>query len=383
MRIGIDARLVFYSRAGIGQYITHLTKALARLNPTDVSFTMLQSRKDDSKITDHKRFGRVSLWTPSHHRLEQPALRFETSRLGLDLLHSPDFIPPFKRNYKSVITVHDLAFLLYPQFMTKESARYYGQIDQAVRSTDHIIAVSHATKQDLSKLLGVPDQKVTVIYEGINPQYGPLDKAEAAAMVQKQWNLEPGFIFFISTIEPRKNVPTLLRAYRMLRDRYKSKARLVLAGKPGWLYEEVDSSVHQLNLEDDVIFLGRVSDEEVNYLYNAASMVVYPSFYEGFGLPPLEAMRCGTPVIASNIKVMLEVVGDAAILIDPHDDEALAVAMHRILSDDHLRQDLISKGFVRAQKFSWDQAARETMNVYRKVAQKQMIDVGGWRLETQ
>jgi glycosyltransferase involved in cell wall biosynthesis len=380
MQVGIDARLVFYSNAGIGQYIIHLTKALAEINTPTINFSLLQSRKDRTAIVQSPKFKRASLWTPSHHRLEQPALRFETARLGLDLLHSPDFIPPFKRNYKSVITVHDLAFLLYPQFMTKEAARYYGQIDQAVRSTDHIIAVSHATKQDLSKQLGVPDEKVSVIYEGINPHYNPMDKNKAAAAVEKRWGLEPGFIFFLSTLEPRKNVPNLLKAYHMLRQRYKSKVKLVLAGKPGWLFEEIDETVQQLQLEKDAIFLGRVTDQEVNWLYNTASMLVYPSFYEGFGLPPLEAMHCGLPVIASQIKVMPEVVGDAALLVDPHDVESLAISMNRVLSDDTLRQELILKGQKRAAQFSWIQAAYETLQVYQYVVNEEIVEINGWRL---
>lgn len=367
MRIGIDARLVYYSKAGIGQYIIHLSKNLAKLQTPEENFLLLQSRKDKTKIIKNNNFSRISLWTPSHHRVEQTAIRFETATLGLDLLHSPDFIPPFKRNYKSVITVHDLAFLLYPQFMTKESARYYGQIDQAVKNTDHIIAVSQATKNDLIKLLGVPQEKITVIHEGRNPIYQPMDKTKAQAFVKRTFGLDANFIFFLSTLEPRKNIPTLLASYKWLKDHYKRPEKLVLAGSKGWLFDEVDETIKKLKLEDDVMLLGRVGDQEVHHLYNAASMLVYPSFYEGFGLPPLEAMNCGTPVIASKIKVMPEVVGDAALLIDPHDVEQLGVTMHRLLTDQNLREDLIAKGFKRAEKFSWDQAARETLAVYRKV----------------
>lgn len=367
MQIGLDARLVFYSKAGIGQYIIHLTKALSQLNTPDDNFILLQSRKDKSNIIYNNNFTRISLWTPSHHRLEQPALRFETSRLGLDLLHSPDFIPPFKRNYKSVITVHDLAFLLYPQFMTRQSARYYGQIDHAVRNTDHIIAVSKATKKDLIKLLGVPEEKITVIYEGRNPAYQPMDRTKAEQYVKKTWDIDPNYIFFISTIEPRKNVPTLLKSFKYLKDHYKVSQKLIMAGSRGWLFEEVDETIKALNLENDVILLGRVKDEHVNYLYNAAGMLVYPSFYEGFGLPPLEAMTCGTPVIASKIKVMPEVVGDAALLVDPHDVEGLAIAIHRLLTNPELRDELTAKGLKRAKKFSWEQAARETLAVYHKI----------------
>jgi glycosyltransferase involved in cell wall biosynthesis len=369
MRIGIDARLVFYNRAGIGQYILQLTEALASLEPEEDTFFLLQSRKDRSTILNSNGFVRRSLWTPSHNRFEQITLSFEVSRLGLDLLHSPDFIPPFKRNCKSIITIHDLAFLLYPHFLTKESARYYGQIDQAWRKTDHIIAVSETTKHDSIKMLGVPEKKITVIHEAANPIYRPLPKDEAQGVVKAKYNLDQDFILFVSTIEPRKNLPGLLRAYRRLRDEYKREELLVLAGSNGWLWEEVYETVAKLNLEKHVVFLGRVPSEDLVYLYNAARLLVHPSFYEGFGLTPLEAITCGAPVIASNISSIPEVVGDAAVLIDPHDLDGLMVAIWRVLTEPELRQDLICKGLKRAQKFSWLDAARRTLEVYHKVGQ--------------
>lgn len=367
MRIGIDARLVFYNRAGIGQYILQLTEALASLEPHQDTFLLLQSRKDKDTMVRSNGFLRKSLWTPSHNRFEQMALSFEISRLGLDLLHSPDFIPPFRRNCKSVITVHDLAFLLYPHFLTKESARYYGQIDQAWRKTDHIIAVSEATKHDSIKMLGVPEKKITVIHEAANPIYRPLPKEEAQRVAKEKYKIDKDFILFVSTIEPRKNLPGLLQAYRRLLDDYKCKETLVLAGSNGWLWEEVYETVAKLNLERHVAFLGRVPSEDLVYLYNAAQLLVHPSFYEGFGLTPLEAMTCGAPVIVSNTAALPEVVGDAALLINPHDIDGLTVAIWRVLTDQELRKDLICKGLKRAKHFSWKQAAEKTLEVYHKV----------------
>ncbi len=370
MRIGIDARLVFYSRAGIGQYILRLLEALSKIHSTDDSFMVLQSRKDRSPIVEANGFLRKSLWTPSHNRFEQLLLGFEVSRLGLDLLHSPDFIPPFRRNCKSIITIHDLAFLLYPHFLTKESARYYGQIDQAWRQCDHIIAVSEATKQDSIKMLGVPEQKITVIHEAANPAYHPLPKPEAWQHVKTKYGLEQEFILFVSTIEPRKNLPGLLQAYRRLRDEYKRPELLVLAGANGWLWQEVYETVERLGLKKQVAFLGHVPSEDLPYLYSTARLFVHPAFYEGFGLPPLEAMTCGVPTIVSNTAALPEVVGDAALLIDPHDIDGLTVALWRALTEEELRQDLISKGFKRAKKFSWLRAAEETLAVYHKVGNK-------------
>jgi len=366
MRVGIDARLVYYSQAGIGQYIIHLVNGLSRVNG-ETEYVLLQSRKDDTTILQQTNFRRVSLWTPSHHRLERYSLNVELVRLGLDVLHSPDFIPPHRPSCKSVITVHDLAFLLYPHFLTKESARYYGHIDQAVRWTDHIISVSESTKRDTIQHLGVPEDKITVVYEAANPIFRPLDRAEARQQVLDRHGVDGPFVLFVSTIEPRKNVPTLLQAIYQLQQCYKEDVRLVLAGGKGWLFEDAFALVEELNLDSKVHFLGRVSSEDLLYLYNAAEMLAHPAFYEGFGLPPLEAMACGLPVIVSNVASLPEVVGDAGLLIDPQDQDELTVAMWRVLNDSTLGQEMREKGLRQAGRFSWERAARETQEIYQFV----------------
>ncbi|MFQ6013836.1 MAG: glycosyltransferase family 4 protein [Anaerolineae bacterium] len=366
MRIGIDARLVYYSQAGIGQYILRLTEGLAQLEQED-EFILLQSRKDRTVIVDQPNFKVKSLWTPSHHRLEQLALPVEIVPLGLDVLHSPDFIPPFRRNCKSVITIHDLAFLLYPHFLTKESARYYSQIDKAVRHTDHIIAVSESTKQDTIHLLGVSEKKITVIHEAANPIYHSIDNPKALERVRTKYQINRDFILFVSTIEPRKNLPTLLRAYRKLLDEYKMEVQLVVAGRKGWLFSEVFKLVKELRLTDGVLFLDRVPVEDLPLLYNAAQVLVHPSRYEGFGLPPLEAMACGTPTVVSNVSALPEVVGDASLLVESEDVEGFTVAIWRVLTDQDLRAELREKGLKRAKLFSWTKAARQTMTIYHRL----------------
>jgi len=368
MRIGIDARLVYYSQAGIGQYILNLVRGLAHLDRED-DFSILQSRKDKTVLVEGGNFSRRSLWTPSHHRLEQWTLPLEIGRLGLDILHSPDFIPPFRRNCKSIITIHDLAFLLYPHFLTAESARYYGQIDQAVRYTDHIIAVSEATKQDAIRLLGVPPSKITVVYEAANPAYRPLeDKGEIQEECAQRYGISAPFILFVSTLEPRKNLPTLLRAFRRLLDQYKPEVRLVVVGEWGWLYDQILALTEELNLKEEVLYLGRVSVQDLLFLYNAAQLLVHPALYEGFGLPPLEAMACGTPAVVANVSSLPEVVGDATLLVDPEDEPGWTVAIWRGLTDGSLRAELREKGLKRARLFSWEKAARETLALYRSLA---------------
>lgn len=366
MRVGIDARLVYYSQAGIGQYILHLANGLAKVDREN-EYVLLQSRKDETTILEQPNFRRVSLWTPSHHRLERHSMNLELMRLGLDVLHSPDFIPPHRPSCQSVITVHDLGFLLYPHFLTKESARYYGHIDQAVRWTDHIIAVSQNTKRDTVQHLGVPEDKITVVYEAANPIFRPIDRGEARQQVRNRHGVDGPFILFVSTIEPRKNVPTLLRAVSQLLQCYKEDVQIILAGGKGWLAEDAFAAVEQLKLDSRVHFVGRVSSEDLLYLYNAAELLAHPAFYEGFGLPPLEAIACGLPTIVSNVASLPEVVGDAGLLIDPHDVDELTVAMWRVLNDGELRREMREKGLRQAARFSWERAARETVAIYKKV----------------
>lgn len=367
MRLGIDARLVYYHQAGISRYCLQLMRALAEIDKED-QFYVFQSRRDRRKLVDQSNFQARPLWTPSHHALEQWLLSLELRFTPLDVLHSPDFIPPFRRHCRSIITIHDLVFLLYPQFLTKGSARYYGQIDQAVRRTDHIIAVSESTRRDIVRLLGVPEQMITVIHEAPRRFFHRLPDIDLKPRLNKRFGLERDFILFVGTVEPRKNIPTLLSAFQQLLDHYHPDVDLALAGAPGWLTDEVYSLVNRLKLSDRVHFLGRVSDEELVWLYNATQMLVFPSFYEGFGLPPLEAMACGAPVVASNTSSLPEVVGDAGLLIDPTNPNELTVAMWRLLSDSTLRQEMVAKGFRRAACFSWERAARETLELYRRVA---------------
>jgi glycosyltransferase involved in cell wall biosynthesis len=368
MHIGIDARLVHYRRAGISQYTLHLLEQLAAVDQAD-QFTVFQSRRDASTLVDQPNFRRRSLWTPPHHRLEQIFLPLELATVDLDVLHSPDFIPPFRRSAKSVITVHDLNFLLYRDFLTPESASYYGQIDQAVRKCDHIIAVSQSTKRDIVRLTGASEDKITVVHEAAHPSYRPLDRGAAMHRVREQFGQERPFVLFVSTIEPRKNVPTLLKAFRRLLDDYRPEVDLVLAGEKGWLFDEVFRLVQELSLDGRVRFLGRVATEDLIALYNAAQLLVHPALYEGFGLPPLEAMACGTPVVVSNTSSLPEVVGDAALLVDPEEPDEMTVAIWRLLSDDAVRQQMRDKGLKRAGLFSWRRAAQETLGIYRRLVE--------------
>jgi glycosyltransferase involved in cell wall biosynthesis len=368
MRIGIDARITYYTRGGISTYTLRLLDTLAGLD-TSTDYRILRSRKERTwqQLEPGPNFRSVACWTPSHHRLERWTLGVEAARLGLDLLHSPDFIPPALGYRHSVITIHDLNFVHYPQFLTPESLRYYnGQIEWATRRADRILADSHATKADLVSMLGVPSEKVTVVHLATDPVYHPLSLEEAKPIANRH-ELEPGYILFVGTLEPRKNVPGLLQAYRLLVDARATGAPLVLVGGKGWLYDEIFERVEALHLAERVRFLHKVADTDLPALYSAASVLVMPSFYEGFGLPALEAMACGTPAVVSDRASLPEVVGEAGLLVNPDDAGDIAQAVTRVLTDDLLRARMREDGLAQAARFSWERTALETLDVYRSV----------------
>lgn len=367
MRIGIDVRVVYHRQGGISWYAVRLLQALATIDKEN-EYVLLQHHRHQEPIVSAPNFRRVTLYTPVHHRWEQHPLSLETRRLGLDLLHSPDFIPPLRNTVPAVITVHDLGFLLYPNFVTAESARYYGQTELALHRASRIIAVSQSTRSDLVRLLGAPEGKINVIYEAADPLYHPIDRAEAQSQLHQMGIDAPDqFLLFVGTIEPRKNLGMLLRAYHRLRSSYDFRFPLLLVGAPGWLSSDIHDLVHQLDLSESVRFLGSLADNDsLRSLYNLATMLVHPAHYEGFGLTPLEAMACGTPVVCSNAGSLPEVVGEAALLTPPDDVEAWTVAMHRIAWDADLRDGLSDKGIARAATFSWEKAARETLETYRQ-----------------
>ena len=378
MRIGIDARMVYYTGAGIGQYIRRLVTGLAKV-VTDDEIILLQSRKDEPVPVEGAPFSWRPLWTPGHNRWERWSLPLELMPLGLEVLHSPDHIPPMRHVCRSVVTVHDLAFLRFPHFLTHDSARYYGQIDAAMRKTDHVIAVSEATKQDLVLLLGVNANKITVIHEAADPSFHVIRGDAALAEMRHKYELPGPYILFVSTIEPRKNLPTLLQVFHDLRDMevmegsegrgadVRVPLNLVIVGKRGWLDEDVFRVADELGLGDRARFLGRVPQEDLLRLYNGAAVFVQPSFYEGFGLPPLEALWCGAPVIVSDAASLPEVVGDAGLKVPPLDQALWAEALRLVLQNPDRRTGMVRRGLEQARRFSLDRMARETLEVYHKV----------------
>lgn len=364
MRLGLDVRLTYYTRGGIAKYAARLAASLPELAP---EHTHLHFYRRGHADTFSAQARRVDCWTPAHHRLEPWTLAGEVLPYRLDLLHSPDFIPPRAGARRHVITVHDLAFLRYPQFLTAESRRYYnGQIAAAVRRAAAISADSQATADDLQERLGVPAERITVIHLGLDPEYGPRP-AEAVQATLRQYGLPAGYVLFVGTFEPRKNVPGLLRAYAQVRADTPDAPPLVLAGLKGWLFEETWELVRALQLEGAVRFLENFPAAQLPDLYAGAGVLALPSHYEGFGFPVLEAMGCETPVVIANRSSLPEIAGDAAVGVDPDDPAALAEALGRVLSDTALRASLIQRGRANAARFTWERTARATLALYQRV----------------
>ncbi|HUE75895.1 MAG TPA: glycosyltransferase family 1 protein [Chloroflexota bacterium] len=364
MRVGIDARMLHYQRAGIATYVSGLLRGLRAVAPDLALTALVSARSTEDVCTD---VPQVRILTPPHHRWEQITLPLELMLHRFDVLHSPDFIPPFRRGSRSVITVHDLAFLRFPHLLTDDSRRYYGQIGNAVKSADVIIAVSQATRRDLVERVGAPADRIVVILEAADPTFQPASDDEILR-VREHYNLPEDYFLFVGTLEPRKNLAGLFRAYARLRSRSVSLPVLAIGGQPGWLAEDLPRLVGELKLNDYVHFLGRVRSEFLPALYSGATALVYPSLYEGFGLPALEAMACGTPVIASSAGALPEVCGNAAILVDPLAISELANAMDRVARQPSLRQELVGLGFARVAEFTWEATATATLDAYRRAA---------------
>lgn len=372
MRIGIDARLPAYQMGGISRYTIHLVNALADLDDNN-EYVVFDSRKVTSDhFPDTQKLTRRALFTPCHHRFERVLLSVELLPDKLDVFHSPDFIPPLRGARRHVITVHDLNFLHYPQFLTEDSRRYYAeQIAWAVSHADHIIADSEHTREDLISLLPLSPSKVTAIHLAADPLFAETVSratSEAIAKTRATYALECDFLLFVGTIEPRKNLTMLVEAYDRARREYGLVQDLILVGQKGWLYEPVFELIDRLGLNECVRHVTGVGDIELAHLYLSASCLVLPSHYEGFGLPALEAMHCRCPVLSSDRASLPEVVGDGGVLL-PADDVGLwASKLAEISQDTQLREQLIRAGLKQAQQFSWRETALKTRSIYETVA---------------
>jgi glycosyltransferase involved in cell wall biosynthesis len=363
--VALDARLIGYA-AGIARYAVGLGTALARLEDGP-SYVILRGRRGGDVVLDGAAVRSRRCLTPPHHRLERWTLPLEilSRRPTPGLLHSVDHVAPAWGPWRSVVTVHDLAFLLYPETHTPASRAYYAAAGESLRRAHRVIAVSQRTAADATRLLGLDPARLRVVHEAVGAGFRPRP-AEALAAVAARHQVDPArpYLLVVGTLEPRKNVPLLLEAFGQLRAHV--DAQLLLVGARGWLDEPIFQAHARSGVGDAARFLGALAEDDLAVLYSHAGVFVLPSVYEGFGLPVLEAMACGAPVVCSNAGPLPEVAGDAAVLLPPEDAALWAGAMEEVLTDRSRAATLRQTGFARARQFSWARAARATREVYRE-----------------
>ncbi len=374
MRVGFNAHLLSYRHgyrsAGISRY---LDRTLAHLEPhldktNSVAFVGPEIPRSvpslhwitlsRTALPTQRPFVRI-LW-------EQLILPVAAQRWQVDLVHCPAYVAPLIGAHRSVVTFHDLSYLRMPRAFNRANQGYLSSFSRiaAARAT-RFIAVSESTRRDMVELLGIDEKRIDVVYNGVDEQFQPIADPRIVESFRHDHNLPAQFILFLGTLEPRKNVSTLVRAYAVAR-RQGVTVPLVLAGGGGWGDLQLHRLIDELNLASSVRLVGFVAMEDQALWYNAASLFAYPSLFEGFGLPVLEAMAAGTPVVTSNRSSLPEVVGTAGIMVDPTDVEQLAAAIGSVLSDEDLRLDLRSRGLERARLFTWTRTAAGTFDTFRR-----------------
>jgi glycosyltransferase involved in cell wall biosynthesis len=379
LRIGIDYTAAVHQRAGIGRYARGIVGALARQRSEHTFVLLVAGSEGEAGLPlrdDHVpalganfHVRRLPLsrrfWTVFWQRLRVP-LPADLLTGPVDVFHSPDYVLPPVRRGRKVVTIHDLSFLRYPEGAEPSLRRYLSAVvPRCATEADLVLADSENTRQDVVELLGIPAEKVDVVYPGVDQHFTVIEEGEALEEVKERYHLSYPFVLSVGTLEPRKNLIVLLDAYSVLKDRHSLRHRLVIAGGKGWLYEGIFDRVRELDLEDEVVFLGFMPEEDLPGLYSLADVLVFPSLYEGFGLPPLEAMACGTPVVTSDSSSLPEVVGEAGLMVPADDPEALAGAIGQVLDDLDLRGDLIKRGLARAAQFSWHATGEKLLATYR------------------
>lgn len=376
-RVGINAHLLSqqagYRSAGIHGYMVNLLHhlpAASREVPLDYTVYVGQGRAP----ADDRMHTARSNW-PTHRPLlriawEQTVLPWQQ----MDLFHSLAFVAPIVTPWPLVVTIYDLSFVHYPKAFGSSRRLYLRLFTQlACRRARRILTISESTRRDLVKQWNVPPGRIDLAYPGVGEQYRQLPSDEVSTFRDAK-GLPERYILHVGTLQPRKNLVRLVRAYAHLKATGESGlkgVKLVLAGGQGWLYKEILHEIEKQGLDQDVVMPGYVPANELPLWYNAATLLAYPSLYEGFGLPILEAMACGTPVVTSNASSMPEAAGEspegrAALLVDPYDTEALSEAIHSLLNDSALRDELRDRGFRQAGRFSWQRTASATVASYKR-----------------
>lgn len=356
---------------GAGKYIIRLVQSLAALNGVH-ELVILAQRSTKSllsnALTENLEWVLLADKRPSHRIVwEQAVLPSIVQRAQLDLLHSLHYTRPLLLGCKSVVTFHDMTFFIFPKLHTRFKRIFFPVMMRlSARLADALIAVSNHTREDAIRILNIPQQKIFATPLGVDPIFHSTPDERRRAEIRQKYRLPEQFILYVGAIEPRKNLPVLIDAFAQLH-REGIPHYLVLVGQPGWMVERVYHQIEKLALTERILFTGYLPQYDLPIVYNLAQVLVYPSSYEGFGFPPLEAMACGTPVITSAISAMIENVGQAGILVPPQDESALRQALGQLLHNPEQRAQRAIQGREQAKKFTWERTAQQTLQVYQHV----------------
>jgi glycosyltransferase involved in cell wall biosynthesis len=370
VRIGIDAHCLGQKKTGNETYTRELVDNLAHRPPNGHSFWIyLTEQKEAVERKDCGDSVRYHLIRP-----ENAAFRLllgfpiEARRRRLDVFHAQYFLPP-GLGCKTVLTVHDISHERFPEFFTRKY-NYLARtlIPDSCRRADWILTVSEHSKKDLVELYRLDPERITVTYNGYPEGFRPIPKSIAQETVDRLFGISSDYLLFVGALQPRKNLRRLLMAYQQLRLKKKIEHKLVIVGKKEWLFESIFAAVRDLQLDNDVIFTGYLPSEHLPSLFSAATVFIYPSIYEGFGMPVLESMACGTPVITSTGSSLEEIAHGAAVLVDPYDVAALSTAIEDVVTNPEKQRTLSEAGLNRIKEFSYRRMAEETLTIFERVA---------------
>jgi glycosyltransferase involved in cell wall biosynthesis len=370
VRVAIDARKLH--DFGIGTYIRNLLRHLARID-RETEYVLLCHEPDMGVAEALGENFRAVLEPAANYSItEQIHVPWILMREKPDVFHAPHYVLPVAVRCRSVVTIHDCIHLMFPQYLPNRAAYAYarGAMWSAARRSDRILTVSEASKRDILHFFNVPPDKISVVYNAIDERFGIEPAAEEIARVRERFQLDQRFVLYAGTIKPHKNLVRLIEAFAQLRTGEFEELKLLIIGDEISRLPALRRAVHSHKLHKHVRFLGFLPDETLAALYRLAALFVFPSLYEGFGLPPLEAMASGTPVVTSNVSSLPEVAGDAAVLVDPYDVESIVHGMRRVLSDPALADEMRKKGLVRARDFSWERSVARTHDIYRLVGRR-------------
>jgi glycosyltransferase involved in cell wall biosynthesis len=371
LRIAIDAHSVGTGLGGNESYATNLIEALAEIDQENRYSLYVTRREAVERFSNRWPNFDVRATLPHTPLIRIPLiLSAELRRCPVDVLHVQFTAPPFSP-CPLVVSIHDLSFEHLPQtFKWRSRKQLRITVRRSAREASQVIALSEHARKDIISTYCISPEKVTAIPLAAAAHFRPIRNDEELQRVRQTYGIEGEYILSVGAIQPRKNLSRLVAAYSRLRRATPegNLPKLVLAGKCAWLYEETLRTIKELQVSDSVILTGYVPESDLPVLYSGALCFVYPSYFEGFGLPPLEAMKCGVPVIVGNRTSLPEVVGDAAILVDPFDADAIAGAMDKLISDSNLRAELAARGLARAKLFDWRETARQTLTVYQRAA---------------